>query len=151
MKQLVLCKCAGKTAGVEAALHAVKAIFSEESTKAILLVDATNAFNSFNRQVTLRNVRHLCPPFATALINIYNETSKLLINNQDCNAILRTCYHCTHKEPSITKIAPNVVCLEIPTCVRLSFGVCVFNLPICIDICHVYICVIDGCDNTMFI
>ncbi len=40
-------------------------IFQEEETDAILLVDASNAFNSLNRQVLLHNIRYLCLPMAT--------------------------------------------------------------------------------------
>ena len=36
-----------------------------------MLVDATNAFNSLNRQYTLRSIQHLCPSFFTILINTY--------------------------------------------------------------------------------
>ena len=35
---------------------------------AVLLVDASNAFNSLNRQVALHNMQSLCPPLATVLI-----------------------------------------------------------------------------------
>ena len=41
--------CAGQIAGVEASIHAVRSCFNEESTEGVLLVDATNAFNSLNR------------------------------------------------------------------------------------------------------
>ena len=36
-----------------------------------VLVDATNAFNSLNRQTTLRNIQYLCPSFSTILINMH--------------------------------------------------------------------------------
>ena len=74
--------CAGQTAGIEAAVHAMRSIFSKEDTEAILLVDASNAFNSLNRQVALRNARHLCPSLASILINTYREPSELLVDGQ---------------------------------------------------------------------
>ena len=37
--------CAGHDAGVQAAIHAMKDIFSHDNTDAVLLVDASNAFN----------------------------------------------------------------------------------------------------------
>ena len=40
--------CAGQDAGNEAAVHAMRAIFCDDSTEAVLLVDASNAFNSLN-------------------------------------------------------------------------------------------------------
>ena len=74
--------CAGQIAGIEAAVHAVRSILSHEDTEAILLVDASNAFNSLNRQVALRNVRHLCPSLANILINTYREPSELFVDGQ---------------------------------------------------------------------
>ena len=45
--------CAGHEAGCEAAVHAMRKIFLKDETEAILQIDATNAFNSLNRQATL--------------------------------------------------------------------------------------------------
>ena len=53
--------CAGQDAGVEAAVHAMRMIFESESTDGVLLVDASNAFNSLNHAATLQNVQVLCP------------------------------------------------------------------------------------------
>ena len=63
--------CAGQISGIEAAVHAVNTLFQQENTEDILLVDVSNAFNSLNRLSALYNIRHLCPPLATALINTY--------------------------------------------------------------------------------
>ena len=52
--------CAGQIGGCEAAVHVMKQIFALPSVKGVLLVDATNAFNKLNRQVTLRNVEAIC-------------------------------------------------------------------------------------------
>ena len=48
--------CAGQDAGCEAAIHAIHSVFTNESTEAVFLVDAGNAFNSLNCQVALRNI-----------------------------------------------------------------------------------------------
>ena len=73
---------AGQIAGIEAAVHAARSILSHEDTEAILLVDASNTFNSLNRQVALRNVRHLCPSLANILINTYREHSELFVDGK---------------------------------------------------------------------
>ena len=42
--------CGGQIAGIEAAVHSVTEAFHSDDTEAILLVDASNAFNSLNRE-----------------------------------------------------------------------------------------------------
>ena len=69
----------GLKGGAEAAIHAVKDIFELETSEAVILVDAENAFNKLNRRVALHNVRYLCPNFATVLINTYRRPSRLFI------------------------------------------------------------------------
>ncbi|XP_065918834.1 uncharacterized protein [Dysidea avara] len=74
--------CAGQLSGAEAAVHAVRKVFEEGSTEAVLLVDASNAFNSLNRLVALHNIRQLCPPLSTILINIYRSPASLLVSGE---------------------------------------------------------------------
>ena len=74
--------CAGHESGCEAAVHALRSIYNSTETDAILTVDATNAFNSLNREVALRNVMQVCPPLATALINTYRSNIDLYINGE---------------------------------------------------------------------
>ena len=45
--------CAGHGAGAEAAIHAMHPIFEDDGTDAVLLIDATNAFNCLNRAVAI--------------------------------------------------------------------------------------------------
>ena len=72
--------CAGQHAGCEAAVHAMREIIADEGTEGILLVDASNAFNSLNRCAALLNMFHLCPPLATILTNTYCSASHLFID-----------------------------------------------------------------------
>ena len=74
--------CAGQVAGVEAAVHAVRDRFGQEDTEAVLLVDASNAFNSLNRNVALRNIRHVCPAISTILVNTYRAQTDLFIDGE---------------------------------------------------------------------
>ena len=74
--------CAGQENGCEAAIHAMREVFNSADTEAIILVDASNAFNSLNREVALRNVKNVCPSLATILINTYRSKSELFINGE---------------------------------------------------------------------
>ena len=74
--------CAGQESGCEATIHAMREVFNSADTEAIILVDASNAFNSLNREVALRNVKNVCPSLATILINTYRSKSELFINGE---------------------------------------------------------------------
>ena len=79
--------CAGQQAGGEAAIHAMREIFSQEDCDAVLLVDATNAFNSINRKTMLHNISIKCPSLATYVNNTYGEPSNLYIHNSNSGNI----------------------------------------------------------------
>ena len=70
---------AGQEGGCEAAVHAMEDLFSSDDCEAVLLVDASNAFNSLNRATSLLNVRKICPEFAIFLINTYRQPAKLYL------------------------------------------------------------------------
>ena len=72
--------CAGQCVGLEAVVHAMRESFAKDNTESVLLVDASNAFNSLNRQTALRNIRLLCPPIVTTLINTYRANTDLFIH-----------------------------------------------------------------------
>ena len=72
--------CGGQISGIEAAVHSVQSEFVKEETEAVLLVDATNAFNSLNRQADLHNIQQVCPSFATVLINTYRMPTDLFVD-----------------------------------------------------------------------
>ncbi len=77
--------CGGQISGIEAAVHAVRTAFESDENEAVLLADASNAFNSLNRQVALHYIRRLCPPLATILVNTYRAPTELFV---DGDAIL---------------------------------------------------------------
>ena len=72
--------CTGLRSGIEAAVHTTEMVWNEDSTEAILLVDADNAFNRLNRQVALHNVKQTCPPIFTFLNNHYQVPADLILN-----------------------------------------------------------------------
>ena len=83
--------CTGIKAGIEAAIHAMRKVFEEEETQAVLLVDAENAFNKLNRKAALNNIKELCPPFHQYLLNTYQAPAQLIIPGKDdekCSIIL---------------------------------------------------------------
>ena len=71
--------CAGHEAGCEAIVHAMRSIYNEEETEAVLLVDASNAFNSVNREAFLHNVSVICPSIATFVHNCYAAPTRLFV------------------------------------------------------------------------
>ncbi|EDO42709.1 predicted protein [Nematostella vectensis] len=71
--------CAGQKSGSEAAVHAVYNLFQHEQTDAVMLVDASNAFNSVNRAAALHNIRVLCPTLAPFFIYPYRLPARLFV------------------------------------------------------------------------
>ena len=69
----------GLQGGAEAAIHSMKLIFEQDSTDGVILVDASNAFNSLNRKAALHNIRIICPEFSTVLINTYRLPVRMFI------------------------------------------------------------------------
>ena len=73
--------CAGQDGGCEAAIHAMSNIFNQSDVKGALLVDASNAFNSINRQAALLNISSLCPPLYKILKNTYSAPIRCVVRN----------------------------------------------------------------------
>ena len=67
--------CSGLKGGAEAAIHSMRELFGMEENDAVILVDATNAFNCLNRKVALHNIQYTCPPLAIILINTYRQAA----------------------------------------------------------------------------
>ena len=72
---------AGISSGIEATVHAVKDIFEDDGTDAVILVDADNAFNRLNRKVALHNLSYTCPSIACFLQNSYSSDAYLYTQN----------------------------------------------------------------------
>ena len=71
--------CAGQESGCEAAVHSMSKMYKEEHTEVVLLVDATNAFNSVNRKIFLHNINVVCPSISIYVQNCYTLQSRLFI------------------------------------------------------------------------
>ena len=75
--------CSGIPSGVEAAVHAIRSMYEDPNTEGVLLVDASNAFNSMNRNAALKNLEVTCPQLSTFMTNTYRTPSKLLVRDSD--------------------------------------------------------------------
>ena len=73
--------CTGHKSGSEAAIHAMRELFEHDNSDTVLLIDASNTFNSLNRAAALHNIRVLCPSIATYAINTDREPTCLLIQS----------------------------------------------------------------------
>ena len=87
--------CTGLRSGIEASIHATKRIWHDDSTEAIIQVDADNAFNRLNRRVALHNIKQICPPIYTYLNNHYQDPARLIVNDRTENYHLFSEEGCT--------------------------------------------------------
>ena len=78
--------CTGIKSGSEAAVHFMREQFQLESSEAVILVDAANAFNAVNRKVLLHNIRILCPEFSTIAINMYRSECRLFVGGTEISS-----------------------------------------------------------------
>ena len=69
----------GRSSGSEAAIHAMRRMFDNENTDAVILVDAANAFNKLNRNVLLHNIQYICPEVSTYVRNCYTIPARLFV------------------------------------------------------------------------
>ncbi len=54
--------------------------FAEEVVEGVLLVDASNAFNTINRQAALHNIQLICPPLSQILVNTYRAPVRCIFS-----------------------------------------------------------------------
>ena len=71
--------CDGQSGGCEAAVHAMRNVFEDDDSDAVLLIDAANAFNSINRCTMLENISRLCPIAYVYAYNCYTLHARLFI------------------------------------------------------------------------
>lgn len=82
--------CGGVKSGIEGAIHATASLFSQhgaDSGWGVLLVDASNAFNSLNRIPLLWNVHVIWPCCFRFVFNTYQSWATLVVRNSDVNLI----------------------------------------------------------------
>ena len=74
-------------------------IFEDAKSEAVLLVDASNAFNSMNHKTALHNynIHYHCPPLAVILTNTCREDIQLFIDGET----LHSCEGTTQGDPLV--------------------------------------------------
>lgn len=87
--------CAGLKSGLEGSIHAVREIWDDASTEAVLLVDADNAFNRLNRDLALHDIRQICPSFHKYLYNTYQKAATLVVSDSEKTEYLISDERCT--------------------------------------------------------
>ena len=60
----------------------MRKLFNDPDTKTVLLVDASNAFNTLNWKVAHLNIQKKCSALAKILINTYRHDPQLFVNGE---------------------------------------------------------------------
>jgi hypothetical protein len=91
--------CTGVQAGIEGAIHAMRDLYDTNVNNGwgMLLVDASNAFNSINRKTALMNARIQWPRCSRFLFNTYKGHSALKV--QDATELLYSQEGVTQGDP----------------------------------------------------
>ena len=69
----------GRSSGSEGAIHAMRRMYENDNTDAVILVDAANAFNNLNREALIHNIKYVCPEIATYVVNCYANPARLFV------------------------------------------------------------------------
>ena len=54
-------------------MHILRELYDEKECEVVLLVDASNAFNTLNREAMIHNTGILCPTLTTSVQNTYRQ------------------------------------------------------------------------------
>ena len=93
--------CAGHDSSCEATIHAMRQIFKEEDSEAVLLIDASNAFNAVKRKLLLHSASVIRPEITVFVRNCYALPSRLLII---VGSELKSCERTTQGDPAAMAI-----------------------------------------------
>ena len=73
--------CVGIPSACETSVHIMCDLLAKNEIEGVLLVDASNAFNSLNRQAALHNVARLCPALQGVIGNTYSHAIRLFVSS----------------------------------------------------------------------
>ena len=63
----------------------MREIYKQPECEAVMMVDASNAFNTLNRRATIHTIKVKCPSFAKYVENTYKEPAQLFISDKNTN------------------------------------------------------------------
>ena len=69
--------CARQEAGCKSLIQAMRKIYQDQSSEAVLMVDASNVFYSISRNAFLHNITIVYPPLARYVRNCYYANTRL--------------------------------------------------------------------------
>ena len=59
----------------------MRELYDDKECEAVLLVDASNAFNTLNREAMMHNTDILCPTLTTFVQNTYRQPAHLILSD----------------------------------------------------------------------
>ena len=71
--------CVGVPSACEIGVHHITSRFAQDDVEGVLLVDASNAFNSVNRSAAIYNIARTCPAMSLIVGNTYREPIRLFV------------------------------------------------------------------------
>ena len=71
--------CSGVPSACEATIYAMDSLFRGPDVEAILLVDASNAFNAVKRKAAMHNIPVVCPVLGRVFVNTYHQSCRLFV------------------------------------------------------------------------
>ena len=74
--------CLGQKWGIEQARYSLRTQFETPEDEGILIIDVKNAFNSLNRDLTLRNIEKLCLSIISAIRSSYKTPTSIFVNGK---------------------------------------------------------------------
>ena len=69
----------GRSSGSEGAIHAMRRMYVDQTTEAVVLVDSANTFNNLNLEALIHNIKYICPEIATYVCNCYTIPARLFV------------------------------------------------------------------------
>ena len=83
--------CSWTKAGIEAAIHSMNDPFADDGTEGLLLVNASNAFNTLSRPAMLWNCRVLWLRCSLFLFNCYHGFAVIVLKGAESGTLPMIC------------------------------------------------------------